>query len=126
MKGNKDILDEFGQKVISNSFDPAIKNLISLKTKENPPAIFKDYVELFKKMNENDFGILKKYIQESLGNHVYNFLKIFEENEQFKIVYEENGQQVDLNKISEMLKAEPIIENGWIQRYSKTLNNETT
>ncbi|WP_264847182.1 hypothetical protein [Capnocytophaga catalasegens] len=39
-------------------------------------------------------------------------LGIFEENEQFKLIYEENGKQVDLMKISEMLKAEPIIENG--------------
>ncbi len=119
MKNNKEILDDFGQKAINIVFDPAIKNLLSLKSKENPPVIFKDYVALFQKMNDQDFSVLKKYLQESMGNAIFNFLKIFEENEQFKIVYEENGQQVDLNKTSEMLKAEPIIDNGWIERFSE-------
>ena len=36
-----------------------------------------------------------------------------------EIIYEEDGKQVDLVKISEMLKAELMIENGWIDRFSK-------
>lgn len=125
MKEHQEILNEFGEKIIQSAFDPSIKNLESLRLKENPPPIFKNYVELFKKLNEDDFNVLKKYLQESMGNAIFNFLKLFEENEQYKIVYEENGQQLDLNKISEMLKAEPIIENGWIQRFSRELNNES-
>ncbi|GIZ16111.1 hypothetical protein RCZ03_21110 [Capnocytophaga catalasegens] len=49
---------------------------------------------------------------EILRTTMFSMLGIFEENEQFKLIYEENGKQVDLMKISEMLKAEPIIENG--------------
>ena len=49
----------------------------------------------------------------------------FEENEEYKIVYENNGgRQVDLNKISEMLKAELSRENGWIDRFSKYANEK--
>jgi len=35
------------------------------------------------------------------------------------LIYEENGQQINLVEISEMLKAEPLGENGWIERFSK-------
>jgi hypothetical protein len=125
MKSDKDIIDDFGKKVVDSLFDPSIGNLISLRAKENPPVIFKDYVDLFKKLDESDFNILKRYLKESMGNAMFNFLKVFEEHPQFKIIYDENGKQVDLNKISEMLKAEPIIENGWIKRFSQELKNES-
>ena len=90
-----------------------------MRIKENPPVIFKEYVELFKKMNNKDFSILQKYLEESIGDTIFNILRIFEEDERFKLIYEEDGKQINLVEISEMLKAEPIIENGWIERFSK-------
>ena len=50
---------------------------------------------------------------------------MFRKIEEYKIVYENNGgRQVDLNKISEMLKAELSRENGWIARFSKYANEK--
>ena len=119
MKTNQEILDTIGEEIIKFSFDPAIGNLLSLRIKENPPVIFKEYVELFKKMNNKEFSILQKYLEESIGDTIFNILRIFEEDGRFKLIYEEDGKQINLVEISEMLKAEPIIENGWIERFSK-------
>ena len=119
MKTNQEILDTIGEEIIKFSFDSAIGNLLSLRIKENPPVIFKEYVELFKKMNNKEFSILQKYLEESIGDTIFNILRIFEEDERFKLIYEEDGKQINLVEISEMLKAEPIIENGWIERFSK-------
>ena len=119
MKTNQEILDTIGEEIIKFSFDPAIGNLLSLRIKENPPVIFKEYVELFKKMNNKEFSILQKYLEESIGDTIFNILRIFEEDERFKLIYEENGKQINLVEISEMLKAEPLGENGWIDRFSK-------
>ena len=119
MKTNQEILDTIGEEIIKFSFDPAIGNLLSLRIKENPPVIFKEYVELFKKMNNKDFSILQKYLEESIGDTIFNILRIFEEDERFKLIYEEDGKQINLVEISEMLKAEPLGENGWIERFSK-------
>jgi hypothetical protein len=119
MKTNQEILDEYGKKLIEFSFEPAMRNLSSLRIKENPPAIFEDYVNLLKKLDQKDFLILQKYLEESVGGVLFNVLRVFEENEQFKLIYEEEGKQVNLVEISEMLKAELIIENGWIERFSK-------
>ena len=119
MKTNQEILDTIGEEIIKFSFDPAIGNLLSLRIKENPPVIFKEYVELFKKMNNKEFSILQKYLEESIGDTIFNILRIFEEDERFKLIYEEDGKQVNLVEISEMLKAEPLGKNGWIERFSK-------
>ena len=89
MKTNQEILDTIGEEIIKFSFDPAIGNLLSLR------------------------------IKESIGDTIFNILRIFEEDERFKLIYEEDGKQINLVEISEMLKAEPIIENGWIERFSK-------
>ena len=118
MKTNQEILDTIGEEIIKFSFDSAIGNLLSLRIKENPPVIFKEYVELFKKMNNKDFSILQKYLEESIGDTIFNILRIFEEDGRFKLIYEEDGKQINL-EISEMLKAEPLGENGWIERFSK-------
>ena len=119
MKTNQEILDTIGEEIIKFSFDSAIGNLLSLRIKENPPVIFKEYVELFKKMNNKDFSILQKYLEESIGDTIFNILRIFEEDGRFKLIYEEDGKQINLVEISEMLKAEPIIENGRIEQFSK-------
>lgn len=99
MKSNKEILDEFGKKIIEECIDPGLGNLSSLRKKENPPILFKDYVNLFKKLDEKDFEILKRYIKDSLGGLTFNILRILEENEQFKLYYESDDQKVDLVKI---------------------------
>lgn len=124
MKNNKEILDEFGKIIVSDCFDPSYANLLGLKNKENPPIIFKDFTELFNKLEQKDFLILQKYLADSLKGILFNFLRIFEENEEFKLYYENNNQKVNLAEISEMLKAEPIIENGWIERFSNELKKE--
>ncbi len=52
---------------------------------------------------------MENYTKEILQGALFDFLNIFEENEEFKIVYEEDGKQVNLVEISEMLKSEPIM-----------------
>ena len=49
---------------------------------------------------------------------MFNFLRVIEEHQEYKLIYEEDGKQVNLIEISEMLKSEPIIANGWIERFS--------
>ncbi len=104
MKKNQEILDEYGRTLVKNVFDFNFKML-----KHN----------LSKNLNSNE---LEKKIdsisKNTLESCLFDFLKIFEENEQFKLYYESKGQKVNLVEISEMLKSEPIVENGWIERFS--------
>jgi hypothetical protein len=126
MKTNKEILDQFGKYVGSDAFDSSYGSMIEILNATCPNQMMQDKVELFSRFSSEEKKIIKEYIYDLTSGTIFDFLRIFEEHPEFKIVYEENGQQVDLNKISEMLKAEPIIDNGWIARFSKELNNETT
>jgi len=119
MKTNKDILDEFGKIVVTDVIDRQYRGIskVVLQGFKNPTMLQNN--EIFNKLNSDEKKILTKFINENTNSIIFDFLRIFEEHEEFKIVYEEDGNQVDLNKISEMLKAEPIIENGWIERFSK-------
>ena len=125
MKTNKEILDQFGKYVGSDAFDSSYGSMIEILNATCPNQMMQDKVELFSRFSSEEKKIIKEYIYELTSGTIFDFLRIFEEHPEFKIIYEENGNQVDLNKISEMLKAEPIIDNGWIQRFSKELNNES-
>ena len=77
------------------------------------------YNELFLKLNEKEKRNLIQFILENINSVIFDFLDLFEQNEKFKLVYEEDQKQINLVEISEMLKAEPLGENGWIKRFSK-------
>ena len=110
MKTNKEILDDFGRILVYTAYEI-------------------NYEVLTKNINRNiKSGELERKVdtiaKNSIEGLLFCVLKVFEENEQFKLIYEEDGKQVDLNKISEMLKAELLTEDGWIARFSKYAKDE--
>ncbi|CAM1345107.1 hypothetical protein [Tenacibaculum amylolyticum] len=119
MKSNKEILNQFGELVIEYVYDDAIKHLNDLINDSTKWGVGKEYTEVFDKLSKEDVNKLKAYVKKTIGTSLFSFLSILEENEEFKLIYEENKNQVNLVEISEMLKAEPTIENGWIERFSK-------
>lgn len=125
MKTNKEILDQFGQYVGSDAFDSSYGSIVEILNATCPNQMMHDKVELFSRFSIEEKRVIREYVYELISGTLFDFLRIFEEHPEFKIIYDENGRQVDLNKISEMLKAEPIIENGWIERFSNELNNES-
>ncbi|CAG2531946.1 hypothetical protein MAR621_02598 [Maribacter dokdonensis] len=116
MKTNQEILDEFGKILISDVFD---KGYEIIKNDISDLAETEGYEKLFGNMNNDQKMEIEKFTKEILEGVLFQFLKIFEENKQFKLLYEKENIQVNLVKISEMLKAEPIIEDGWINRFSE-------
>lgn len=126
MKKNKEILDQFGEYVGSDAFDSSYGSIVEILNGTCPNQMVQDKVELFNRFSSEEKKVIREYVYELISGTLFDFLRIFEEHPEYKIIYEENGRQVDLNKISEMLKAEPIIDNGWIQRFSKELNNKSS
>jgi len=119
MKTNQEILDCFGKKIINNIYDDALSYFVQLKNGTTKWGTGKEYTDVISKLDKKDQELLFKYLKKAIGTTMFGLLGFFEENTEYKIIYEENGQQVDLSKISEMLKAEPLSEDGWIQRFSK-------
>ena len=121
MKTNKEILDEFGKILVQESFDNQYKFILN---KVDDLSETEEYKNLFQNMSSSGKKEIEKYTREILKGVLFDFMRIFEENEQFKLYYEKNDQKANMMEISEMLKAEPIIENGWIERFSKELNKD--
>ena len=117
--GEEEILDEFGKLLINDILDRYYKNIdyIVENGYKNPTMLH--YNELFLKLNEKEKRNLIQFILENINSVMFDFLDLFEQNEKFKLVYEEDQKQINLVEISEMLKAEPLGENGWIERFSK-------
>lgn len=116
MKSNEQILDEFGNLIAQEVFDKQYKFILNGVVELSDTE---DYKNLFKEMNLEQKKEIELYTREVLKGSLFDFLRIFEENTHFKLIYDNDEQQLDLNKISQMLKSEPIIENGWIDRFSK-------
>jgi len=119
MISNKNILNDFGRLIIKDGYDSGINLVDDLKQITKPPYIIKEETSFVKSLNDEQIGGLKKIIKRTQSDLIFSILKVFEEQENYKLIYEENGKQVNLEEISEMLKAEPTIENGWIDRFSK-------
>lgn len=123
MKSNKEILDSFGELIVQEVFDNQYRFILN---KVEDLKHTEGYKNLFHSMNGIQKKEIEKYTKEMLKGCLFDFLKIFEENEEFKLIYSQSEKNIDLNKISEMLKSEPIIENGWIDRFSETLDDSIT
>ena len=119
MKSNTEILNEFGQLLTHEVFDSQYKFI--LNTVEDLGQT-EGYRNLFNGMTEIQKQEIEYYTREILKGSLFDFLRIFEENQQFKLYYEADGHKVNLVEISDMLKAEPIIEGGWIEKYSEEIN----
>ncbi|WP_314243201.1 hypothetical protein [Empedobacter tilapiae] len=117
MKSNNEILNEFGNILIENVYDNQLRFIMNTIKDLSQTQSYKN---LFKDMSEIQKKEIEKYTKEILSGALFDFLKVLEENDEYKLVLGNAcDNQLDLNKISENLKAEPIIENGWIDRFSK-------
>jgi hypothetical protein len=119
MKTNAEILNEFGNLIAKEVFDNQYRFILN---RVEDLSQTKGYENLFDGMSFKQKSEIEFYTREILKGALFDFLRVFEENPDFKIVYEKEGKQIDLNNVSEMLKAEPIIENGWIQKFSEQIN----
>ena len=120
MKTNQEILDSFGLYIIK------INDRQFKYTKFPIEDLCKDknYKELFMSMTSKQKEQLELLMASTIQGTIFDFLKFFEEQVieetgRFKLIYEEDGKQVDLVEISEMLKAEMMGDTGWIKRFSK-------
>ena len=119
MKTNQEILDKFGQILVKHVFDNNYRFVLGDK---EGLANTKGYENLFRDMNEIEKKELEYLTKERLKNALFDFLRIFEENPSFRLIYSENGEEKELLQISESLMGEPVVKNGWIERFSEYYN----
>lgn len=121
MKTNKEILDTFGKLIVSNVYDDGLRYFKQIITNSTQWGTGRKYSEVFNKLNAHDQHVVTQYVEEMLSTAIFAFLNTVEENTEFKLVYEDDLQQINLAEISESLKAEPLSEYGWIYRFSQEI-----
>lgn len=124
MKKEDVILDSFGEKVILNVYDDNLKYLKNVLKGTTKWGVGKEYTDVFQKLDANDRKLVLDFYRKQCETVIFSFLSIFEENQKFKIIYDEYGKYVNLVEISEMLKGEPLGDEGWIARFSKEIKDD--
>jgi len=124
MKNNSDILDNFGKMLVQSIIDRHCKGFTKGIFEGFKSPQMKKYNDLFETLNTNEKQLLRQFLIQNNNALIFDILNIFEANKNYKIVYEEDSESFDLNELSEMLKAELIIENGWLARFSREIDKD--
>lgn len=122
MKSEKELLDKFGKILVKKCFDQILERLYHYRNLEESKI---KYAQLIQSLSEKEFSVLEDYITDNAKSSLFDFMSIFEEEFDFKLMYREGSDLVDLLEISDSLRAEPIIDDGWIARFSKKDNFTT-
>lgn len=118
----KEIMDKFGEFIISNVRDNALKismDIVHMTTKNQVKA--RQYNNLNNLSYEEQEAICD-LLSETVTDVIYRFLEAFEENdEKIKLLYNYNGTDYDLTQVSEKMGSEIACfeDDGWIQKFSK-------
>ena len=116
---NKEILDSFGQKIVDQIIDRYYRQIpFEIKEGLKIPAR-NELNSLFDKLNEQEKNLIVKFVLDLINSTLFDYLEFFELNPEFRLVFEDGAEGVNLLDVSEMLKAEPLGDDGWIERFSK-------
>ncbi|MCG8710683.1 hypothetical protein JHU04_003982 [Brenneria sp. 4F2] len=112
---DKEILDDFGSSVMRMVRDRSLNDFerIQSGTLKSQTALALHH--LLSEFDEKQKKAIKTLIIESIDRTIFNFLFMFEEDEDKKIL----ASDVNINQISDGLAGELFTEDGWINRFSQ-------
>lgn len=115
----KDVLDRFGQLLVSEVRDVAVAvALKSLRGQMKDQASKQLEAELAK-VPESTRKQIETFATDLVDSTLHNLLSFFEGAEDFMIAFKEDENNlVDLNEISDGLAGELFTDEGWISRFS--------
>lgn len=111
---SKNILEYFGEKLIKEVRDETISSLdmmIDGKMKGITAQQVKEKISIF---NEDQLSVIKWLIPKITDLGLHNLLVMIEQNDDIKVLVEEN----DIKEISDGLDGELYAEDGWIEGFS--------
>jgi hypothetical protein len=116
---NKKILNTFGKDFIKSARNNTLEKMemiINGKMKSQEAQI------IYKKIKElpiKDKSIIKEIITETIDRTIFEVLNFFEEEEQYIIGYDNEGEIININELSDGLTGELYGEEGWIKKHGK-------
>lgn len=118
---DKELLDIFGQKIISSVRDQAIfefEAMVQGKMKSENMVKLNNELKTFDK---NQIEILKKVVLTTIDNVIYNTLNMLEQNEEnIRLLVSQDGKnEKNIVDISDGLSGELFTKKGWVEKFSK-------
>ncbi len=121
MKENE-ILDKLGEVIIETIYNKQLNSFEKIVKGESNNFNMLDINKLFSKLTEEEKGNLISLNKEIIEDVLFDFLKIFDEKEDYKLMYVKEGFK-DVQKIAE---ADPLCNGylsgelfNWIDKFSK-------
>ncbi|WP_145564826.1 hypothetical protein [Yersinia aldovae] len=111
---NKEILDKFGCAVMHMVRDRSIDRFDKIQSGTLKSQRALELHNLLSTFDDKQKDVIKDLITECIDNTIFNFLFMFEEDEDKKILMSD----VNVIEVSDGLSGELFTEDGWISRYS--------
>ncbi len=124
IKTNEEILIEFGKLLVGKSFDWSLSDVENLRTFSKPLLIKDPPTQYLKSLSSEEYDKLLNFLPHILITQLIGVLHIFESDTPFRLIYKEDGNDVDLASISEGLSTEVATEYGWVSQFSKLLTDQ--
>lgn len=118
----KEIMDKFGEFIISNVRDNALKISMDIVHRTTKNQVKSRQYNNLNNLSYEEQEAICDLLSETITDVIYRFLEAFEENaERIKLLYNYNGTDYDLTQVSEKMGSEIACfeDDGWIQKFSK-------
>lgn len=116
-------LDKFGKIIVGDIYNQAVNSLEKDMegTYESPELV--EVNNLFNKLTNEEKALLLEINTEVIKTVIFEILQIFDENKNYKLMYQKDDELIDLQHIAE----EDNYGNGylygelfnWLEKYSK-------
>lgn len=112
---DKEILDDFGSALMRRVRDRSLGRYENIQRGALKSQRAIELHDLLSEFDEQQKKVIKTLITESIDNTLFNFLFMFEEDEDKEIVVAD----VNISEISDRLAGELFSQDGWITRFSQ-------
>lgn len=112
---DKEILDDFGSALMRRVRDRSLGRYENIQRGALKSQRAVELHDLLSEFDEQQKKVIKTLITESIDNTLFNFLFMFEEDEDKEIVVAD----VNISEISDGLAGELFSQDGWITRFSQ-------
>lgn len=116
---HKDILDKFGQLLVTYSRDNALEVVEWVLDGKMKSANHSRISALLMDITDEQRKAIHELSVLTFNEVIFNFFEMLEHNPEFQLIYKSDDKCLNLIELSDGLFGELFDEDGWIDRYSK-------
>jgi len=113
-------LEYFGKLVVENAHDYLLKGMFyKILDSSMSDGLDNKWKQILVGLDKKDLAIMELVLHRYLDVYLFELLKIFEENDEFKLSFSNGTEMIELKDLSGFLPSEGAREDGWFENYSE-------